>query len=319
MTLYQKLQTFTQGQQTGKAKQQPEVVFGRKKSNYCYKRSYLNGSREVIKSKRKYNSVNVAPGDLSTEQTKSFSKVKGRRGKNAKNGTSLMEKKLKVIVGPLNPKVSQSRKKRASKRAHMNSKGGKQTGSHSQKQKTTDRNPKRKSRSDESEERNRSKDKSRSPLTHLNVIRKYIQLEKKFGIKSKSIEVGKKERLRSQLKDTNDSKGSNVAYSEDKIRYFFMDENRPHQSEFLKTLIEKSHRKKGSAMKNIYASMNKRRADSQTKGEKSQKKQKKFIVLRESTESKEDLPESRRSPHASQFSVPNHQLEIKSKRKKGEP
>lgn len=71
-----------------------------------------------------------------------------------------------------------------------------------------------------------------------------------------------------------------------------MDESRPHQSEFLKTLIEKSHRKNGSALRNIYASMNKKkRRDSQTKKSDKKKPAKKFIVLRESTEPKEEKKE----------------------------
>ena len=63
--------------------------------------------------------------------------------------------------------------------------------------------------------------------------------------------MGRKERFRSRYKDNSISKESNVAYSEDKIRYFFMNENKPNQSEFLKTLIEKSHRKNKSALRNI--------------------------------------------------------------------
>ena len=38
-----------------------------------------------------------------------------------------------------------------------------------------------------------------------------------------------------------------------------MNENKPNQSEFLKTLIEKSHRKNKSALRNIYNSINKKK------------------------------------------------------------
>jgi hypothetical protein len=123
--------------------------------------------------------------------------------------------------------------------------------------------------------------------------------------------VGKKERFKSKLKDGSDSKRSNVAYSEDKIRYFFMDENKPNQSEFLKTLIEKSHRKNGSALKNIYATMNKKKCTvSRQKKSRSKKKQKKFIVLRENTDSKEDRREFQNTKAQSppQFSVSNHKM-----------
>lgn len=89
-----------------------------------------------------------------------------------------------------------------------------------------------------------------------------------------------------------------------------MDENKPHQSEFLKTLIEKSHRKNGSALKNIYATINKKK-----ERESQNKRPKKFIELRENTASKEDRPESGRKPQI-QYSVPNNPLEDKTEDKK---
>jgi hypothetical protein len=192
--LYQKLHTFTQGTKSGKSQKQNEGVFGRKKSNhYCYKRSYINGSREMIKSKRKYNSVNVSPGDISHDQTKSFSKMKPKKVKPKKVSTTMMEKKLKVIVGPLNSKASQSRKKKTqSKRIQTNSNFSnkvKNTINQSGKLRTTDRGQKRR-HEDSMDIKNKSESKSKSPVNHLNVIRKYIQLEKKFGLKSKSIGRG---------------------------------------------------------------------------------------------------------------------------------
>lgn len=172
MTLYHKLQTFTQGQKTGKGLRPTEGVLGRKKSgNYCYKRSYMNGSGEFQKSKRKYNSVNVSPGDLSGDQTKSFSKLKDKRARQKKAQATVMEKKLKVIVGPTHAKASQSKKKSASKRVNGETNlSGKGT-----KTKMTDK------------QKARGSEEKGTPLAHLNVVKKYIQLEKKFGIKSKSI------------------------------------------------------------------------------------------------------------------------------------
>ena len=91
------------------------------------------------------------------------------------------------------------------------------------------------------------------------------------------------------MRDNNESRESNNAYSEDKVRYLFMEDNKPKQSEFLKTLIEKSHRKNNSAIRNIYVSINKKqnstlRQSKLNKHNSSQTKRQKFITLRDSSE-----------------------------------
>jgi hypothetical protein len=192
MSLYQKLQNCAQGTRTGKSQKQTEIVFGRKKSNnFCYKRSYLNGSGEFQKSKRKYNSVNVNPGDLSHDQTKSISHIKNKKVKSKKTSTTMMEKKLKVIVGPMNSKNNQSNSKKRNKKRYKTesnfTKNSKKMGNQSNKTKTSVNRKKNKDIFDSSENISGSDNKGNTPLTHINVIKKYIQLEKKFGIKSKSI------------------------------------------------------------------------------------------------------------------------------------
>jgi hypothetical protein len=192
MSLYQKLQTCAQGMRTGKSKKQTEIVFGRKKSNkFCYKRSYLNGSGEFQKSKRKYNSVNVNPGDLSHDQVKSISNMKNKKLKSKKSPTTMMEKKLKVIVGPINSKKHQNNSKKRSKKRYKTesnfTKNNKKMMNQSNKVKTSVNRKTTKDILDSSENGSVSEAKVGTPLTHLNVIKKYIQLEKKFGIKSKSI------------------------------------------------------------------------------------------------------------------------------------
>lgn len=101
--------------------------------------------------------------------------------------------------------------------------------------------------------------------------------------------MGRQERFKSKMKESRDSRDSTNAYSEDKIRYFFQDEHKPRQSEFLKTLIEKSHRKKSCALKNIYASIQARQKRDSMKKKKKQApvpSQRKFIQLRESSDRK---------------------------------
>lgn len=109
--------------------------------------------------------------------------------------------------------------------------------------------------------------------------------------------MGRQDRFKSKIKEGRDSHDSTNAYSEDKIRYFFQDEQKPRQSEFLKTLIEKSHRKKTCALRNIYASIQARQKRDSIKRKKQAPvaSQRKFIQLRESSDRKTSVDGDRRS------------------------
>lgn len=121
--------------------------------------------------------------------------------------------------------------------------------------------------------------------------------------------MGRQARFRSRCREASDSKGSNGAYSEDKVRYFFMDDARPHQSDFLKTLIEKSSRKNRSALRNIYESINKRQARASRRKSSRRRRQPKFIELGEDTGSKETPNPEAPAPRARpQHSIANHEL-----------
>lgn len=85
-----------------------------------------------------------------------------------------------------------------------------------------------------------------------------------------------------------------------------MDEARPHQSEFLKTLIEKSNRKNKSALRNIYESINKKHVRGSQRKSSRKHQPKKFIELDEDTRSKEATSEAPRV--LPQHSIANHEL-----------
>lgn len=103
----------------------------------------------------------------------------------------MMEKKLKVIVGPINAKKIQSNSKRRNNKRYKTeshfTKNVRKLGNQSNKMKTSGNRKKKKDLFDSSEVTSEIDTKGNSGLTHINVIKKYIQLEKKFGIKSKSI------------------------------------------------------------------------------------------------------------------------------------
>lgn len=84
-----------------------------------------------------------------------------------------------------------------------------------------------------------------------------------------------------------------------------MDEARPHQSEFLKTLIEKSNRKNKSALRNIYESINKKHVRGSQRKSSRRRQPKKYIELGENTRSKEAMSEAPKPP---QHSIANHEL-----------
>ena len=104
ISIYNKLQTYTSGQKTGSSKIKNKIVFSRKKSNNDDKKKkyYMKSNnksnikyhtkKEYVKSKRKYNSVNV-PGINSPGRT--VTKMSSKKRVETE-GDSVMEKKLKV-------------------------------------------------------------------------------------------------------------------------------------------------------------------------------------------------------------------------------